>query len=213
MKKLGSLPLLFALVLAAHALLAAEPLYTNNFESAPVGKPPEGMMVMSGDFTVKQDAEGKFLELPGEPLDTFGLLFGPSTAADVTASARFFGTKTGRKYPTFGVSVNGVGGYRLQVSPGRKTLELYKGDELRTSVGYEWPSGTWVQLQIEVRKRGEKECVVEGKAWPIGTPMPKTAMITLTDPEPASAGRAGIWGSPYSGTPIRFDDLVLAPAP
>jgi hypothetical protein len=38
-------------------------------------------------------------------------------------------------------------------------------------------------------------------------------MITLTDPEPASAGRAGIWGSPYSGTPIRFDDLVLAPAP
>jgi hypothetical protein len=170
------------------------------------------MMVMAGEFLVKQEGDSKFLELPGEPLDTFGLLFGPTSGAEVSASARFFGTKTGRKFPTFAVSVNGVGGYKLQVSPGKKALEIYKGDEPRMSVSYEWPSGTWTQLRIQVRKRGEKECVVEGKAWPAGSPEPKAWMITLTDPEQPSAGRAGIWGSPYSGTPIRFDDLLIVPA-
>jgi hypothetical protein len=196
-------------VVALHA--ADAPLYKNDFEAAPLDKEPEGMLITAGDFRVKQEGSGKVLELPGDPLDTFGLLFGPSQKAGVTASARFFGTKTGRKYPTFGVSLGGVGGYRLQVSPAKKTLEIFQGDEGRHSVPFDWTDGSWTSLRIQTRKDGDG-WVVEGKAWPAGTPEPAAWTISFPVKEEPPAGRAGIWGSPYSGTLIRFDDLLLVPA-
>jgi hypothetical protein len=101
------LPFLATALLVA-PLCAATPIYKNDFESAEVGKVPPEMLVVAGAFEVKQDKDGKFLELPGEPLDTFGFLFGPSEKEDVSAGARFFGTKKGRKYPSFGVSLNGA---------------------------------------------------------------------------------------------------------
>jgi hypothetical protein len=189
---------------------AAEPLYKNDFEAAAVDKAPADVMIMAGTFEVKQDGAGKVLELPGEPLDTFGMLFGPSAKEDASASARFFGTKKGRKFPTFGISLNGVGGYRLQVSPAKQMLEFIKGDEPKLSVPFEWTSETWTSLRITVRKSGAG-WVIEGKAWAAGTPEPEKPLISLEEKTEPTAGRAGIWGSPYAGTPIRFDDLVLAP--
>ena len=210
-------PLLFAplaLALAGGAFAADASLpYAQDFQAAPVEKLPEEFMVMSGAFVVKQDGANKFLELPGAPLDTFGLLFGPTPAEPTGASAsgRFFGTKQGRKFPTFGVSLNGVGGYRLQVSPGKKALEIYRGDEAKGSVPFEWQSGTWTRLRIQVRKAGAG-WVVEGKAWADGAPEPAKSTIAFEDKEEPPAGRAGIWGSPYAGTAIRFDDLAVTAA-
>jgi len=200
----------FAIALLGSPLRAAEPLYKNDFESAEGGKAPSGMMVIAGDFAVKQDKDGKYLELPGEPLDTFGMLFGPSVKDDVSATARFFGTKKGRKLPAFGLSLNGVGGYRLQVSAAKGALEFFKGDESKLSVPYTWTSDAWTMLRITVRKSGSG-WVVEGKAWAAGSPEPEKPLIILEEPKEPTAGRAGLWGSPYSGTPIRFDDLVIEP--
>ncbi len=212
------LPRLLPLVLAfATASLRGadapgKTLYHQDFEAAEVGKLPPEMMVMAGEFVVKTEGgDGKFLELPGEPLDTFGLLFGPAPSGDATASARFFGTKKGRKYPTFGVSLGGVGGYRLQVSAGKKALEIFQGDEARQSVAYEWTDGSWTSLRVQVRKVAAT-WIIKGKAWPAGTPEPAAWTITFETKEEPPAGRAGIWGSPFSGTPIRFDDLDLSPA-
>ena len=204
---------LFFLVLASFSLplAAAEPIYKNDFESAEVGKLPPEMMVMAGSFEVKQGKEGKYLELPGEPLDTYGLLFGPSVKDDVSASARFFGTKKGRKFPTFGVSLNGVNGYRLQVSAAKGALEFYKGDEAKLSVPYTWASDGWTMLRITVRKSGAG-WVVEGRAWAAGSPAPEKPLITLEEKAEPNAGRAGIWGMPYAGTEIRFDDLLIEAA-
>ena len=210
--RLLSLALLAAIAPGRAGAAPEKTLYHNDFEAAEVGKLPTEMMVMSGDFAVRQEAkEGKFLELPGEPLDTFGLLFGPTPAGEATASARFFGTKKGRKFPTFGVSLGGVGGYRLQVSAAKKTLEIFQGDEPRQSVAYEWKDESWTSLRVQVRK-AKDGWVVEGKAWPAGTPEPAAWTITFPTKEEPPAGRAGIWGSPFAGTPIRFDDLDLAPA-
>jgi len=190
---------------------AAEPLYKNDFESAELDKVPKDMLVMAGDFAVKQDKEGKYLELPGEPLDSFGLLFGPSVQDDVSASARFYGSKKGRKFPTFGVSLNGANGYRLQVSPAKGALEFFKGDESKLSVPYTWTPDSWTTLRITVRKKGAG-WVIEGKAWTTGSPEPEKPTITLDETTAPATARAGIWGSPYSGLPIRFDDLVVEPA-
>jgi hypothetical protein len=115
------------------AVADTPPLYRNDFESAEVGQTPKEFLIIAGTFTVQQEAGNKFLELPGEPLDTFGLLFGPTEGEGVSASAKFFGTSKGRKFPTFGVSLNGAGGYRLQVSAAKKALEIFKGDETRVN--------------------------------------------------------------------------------
>jgi hypothetical protein len=210
-----SLPVLASLTVASFAILAplhaADPLYKNDFESADLDKVPKDMLVVAGDFTVKQDKDGKYLELPGEPLDTFGLFFGPSAQDDVSACARFFGTKKGRKFPIFGISLNGSNGYRLQVSPAKGVLEFVKTDESKQSVPFTWTSDTWTNLRITVRKKGAG-WVIEGKAWAAGSPEPEKPMITLDETTAPAKARAGIWGSPYAGTPIRFDDLVVEPA-
>jgi len=210
MKPTRALFLPLAAVFAAWPLGAAEPLYKNDFESAPVDKAPAEVMIMAGTFEVKKDGAGKVLELPGEPLDTFGMLFGPSTKEDVSASARFFGTKKGRKFPTFGISLNGVGGYRLQVSPAKQRLEFVKGDEPKEGVAFAWASDSWTALRITVRKSGAS-WIIEGRAWAAGSPEPEKPLISIEEKTEPTAGRAGIWGSPYAGTPIRFDELVIAP--
>jgi hypothetical protein len=201
------LPALAIFAFAA-AALAADPVYKNDFQSAEVGKLPDGMMVMSGAFAVVDDGGNKVLELPGAPLDTFGLLFGPSQPPGGSATAKFFGTKQGRKMPAFGISLGGVGGYRVQVSAAKKEIEIFKGDEAQTSAPFTWESGAWYSVRIHIRK-ADAGWVVEGKAWPAKSPEPAEWNIHQDVKDQPPAGRAAIWGSPYSGTPIRFDDLVL----
>ena len=185
--------------------------YENKFDRAEVDKVPEDMLVLDGAFAVKEDGGNKFLELPGAPLDTFGVLFGPTEAANVSASGRIFASGKGRRYPTFGIGLNGVGGYKLQVSPGKKQIELFKGDEVVASKDYEWTGNNWTMMRIQVRKDGDG-LKVEGKAWKDGGSEPKEWQIAFGDKAPAPAGRASAWGNPFSGTPIRFDDLRMAAA-
>ncbi|MHA3771733.1 hypothetical protein ACXR0O_09385 [Verrucomicrobiota bacterium sgz303538] len=194
------------------AALAAEPSFSEDFSKAAPDSAPQGMMIMSGGFAVKEEGGNKFLELPGAPLDTFGALFGPTLQElNASASGRIFGTKQGRKFPSFGISLHGVGGYRLQVSPAKKALEIYKGDQSLANVPFEWQSGTWTHLRIQVRQK-DGGCVVEGKAWADGGAEPAKWTITHEDTTAPKPGRAGIWGSPYAGTPIRFDDLKVEAA-
>src|SRR5438128_12038565 len=145
----------------------AKPLYQNDFEQAALDKVPEDFLVLDGRFAVKEEGGNKFLELPGAPLDAYGVLFGPTEKEGTAVSARVFGTGKGRRYRTFAVGLNGQGtsAYRLQVSPAKKALELFKGDELKASVAYEWQSGTWTWLRLQVRKVKDGGWKVEGKVW------------------------------------------------
>src|ERR1051325_6506786 len=126
----------------------AKPVYENDFEQAPVDKVPDDFLVLDGQFAVKEEGGNKFLELPGAPVDAFGVLFGPTEKEGAAVSARILGTGKGRRYPAFGVGLNGQGSaaYRLQVSPAKKALELFKGDEVKSTVPYEWKSGAWTRL-------------------------------------------------------------------
>src|SRR5437762_13249277 len=93
--------LALSLVLA-HQSEAADTkiIYQNNFEKAEPGKVPEDFLVLEGGFTVKEESGNKFLELPGAPLDTFGVLFGPTEDRGVAVSARVYGTSKGRRFPS-----------------------------------------------------------------------------------------------------------------
>src|SRR5882672_4849888 len=92
----------------------AESIYSNNFEKAEAGKLPEELMVLGGEFAVKSEGTNQFLELPGAPLDSFAVQFGPGEKENVAVSARIFGTVKGRRTPSFGVGLGGVSGFKLQ---------------------------------------------------------------------------------------------------
>ena len=192
--------------------VGAEPgtvLYQNNFEKAELNQVPGDFLVLDGDFTVKESDGNKFLELPGSPLDTYGVLFGPTTNSGVCVCARIYGTRKGRREPTFGVGLNGVSGYKLKVAPGKNSLEIYKGDTAEATVPFEWKSGAWTMFRLRVRQLDGNVWKVEGKAWTQTGPEPKDWMISLDDKTKPHDGRPSIWGSPFSGMPIRFDDLAV----
>jgi hypothetical protein len=201
--------LLIVVTLCAAPAFAEKTLYENNFEKAALDQAPEDFLVLDGDFAVKQSDGNKFLELPGAPLDTFGVLFGPTTNAGVCVSARIYGTGKGRRYPGFGVGLNGPSGYKLKVSPAKNALEIYKGDDSLATVPFAWKSGAWTMFKLQVRAVSGQLWKVEGKAWPQTEPEPPDWTIGLDEKTPPHPGRASLWGAPYSGTPIRFDDLLL----
>lgn len=195
------------LSVAAIAADAPKPLYENNFEKAEAGKVPDDLMVLGGEFVVKGDSTNHFLELPGAPLDSFAVQFGPAEKTEVAVTARILGTSKGRRTPTFGVGLGGVSGWKLQVSPGKKALELSKDQEIMATRSYDWKSETWTQLRLEIRKVKEGAWQVEGKAWPQDETELKAKLLTFDPTEEPPSGKASILGSPFAGTPIWFDDL------
>jgi hypothetical protein len=188
---------------------SAPPAYVNDFENAATGKAPEDLMILNGTFTVTQEAGNKFLELAPDPVDGDGLLFGP---ADVTAgevAARIWAAASGRRFPEFGIGSNDAGGYKLIVVPALGVIELHQGDDTKASAPFIWKSETWTKLRLRVSKGEGGKWKVQGKAWPEGTQEPGDWAVSFDDPQAPPAGRASAWGTPYSGKPIRFDDLSV----
>lgn len=186
---------------------AAPAGYSNDFEQAKPGAPPADLMVLNGAFTVVRVDGNNCLELAPDPLDGDGLLFGPTGAATGTVSARIWAAATGRRFPEFGIGANDAGGYKLIVVPAQGTIELRKGDDAKASAHFAWKSGTWTHLALRVEKLPDGKYAIRGKAWVEGSPEPKEWMVSTKEDQPPAAGRASIWGMPYSGKPIRFDDL------
>lgn len=204
-----------ALALGAWLLLwpgAGE--YRNDFSGAAPGPPPKELQAIGGAFKVVEVDADKVLELPGEPLDGFGLLYGPAEHAELDARAKCWGESSGRRYPEFGVGLGDVGGYRLMVLPAQKRIELRKGDDVLKSVDAPapWRSGAWTWVRLRASKKSDGKWAVEGKAWPADGAEPQAWQASHQLTEAAPAGRASVWGVPFSGKPIRFDDLTAAPA-
>jgi hypothetical protein len=185
-------------------------LYQNDFSKGEVGKLPDEMLLLDGGFAVQEMDGNKVLRLPGAPLETFGVLFGPTEAADLAVSARVHSTKKGRREPAFAIGLNGNAGYKLQISAAKKLVELYKGDDVVAKEPLTWESDSWTILKLQVRKVKEREFSVEGKVWKQGTPEPEKWTVTYTEKSEPIAGRASIWGNPFAGTPIDFDDLTVS---
>ena len=167
------------------------------------------MMVLDGNFAVRQDGDNRVLELPGSPLESYGVLFGSAQKENIAVTARVLGTGKGRRFPTFAVGLNGAAGWRLQVTPSKKELELYRGETRKEGVSYEWQSGKWTHLRLQVRKVKDGEWKVEGRVWTKGSPEPSNWTISCTETEEPRPGKAAVFGSPFAGTPISYDDLKV----
>src|SRR5205085_3590208 len=95
--------------LASFVLLLASagpaPSFSENFDALPDGKPPkEKILIVAGAFEVKDIGGGKkALELPGEPLETFGAMFGPADSNAIDVRAKVWAAATGKRFPEFGI--------------------------------------------------------------------------------------------------------------
>lgn len=201
-------PLLLTLLIASSAF-SAEVLYQNDFQKAEAGSVPEGLMVIEGQFTVTEKDGNKALELPGAPLDTFSFLFGPKESSNVAVQVRIFATAKGRRLTVFDVGLGGLGGYKLRAAPAKKQLELYRGDELKTSVPLQWTHSKWTFLKLEILTGEPGKWNIVGKLWQEGGEEPKEPTITFSDSQAPTRERASAGAMPYSGDPVLFDDLIV----
>jgi hypothetical protein len=202
------LPITACLLLFCGSLNGADNvLYENNFEKEQIGKVPENFLVLDGGFAVKEESGNKFLELPGSPLDSYSVQFGPTESSNIVVTARINTTAKGRRFPTFGVGLNGIAGYRLQLSPAKKVVELYRGDAQKASAPLEWSSGHWLKFRLQIRATNPGEWKVEGKVWNADNPEPSNWTVAFDEKELAGSGRPSVFGSPFAGTAIQFDDL------
>jgi hypothetical protein len=184
-------------------------LFETDFESGNVDSVPEELMVLAGEFSVQEIGGNKVLELPGNPLEDFGALFGPAESDGIAVRARVYSESSKRLAPRFGVGLDGVTGYRLLVAPGQNRLQLLKDQEVVASAPFEWKSAAWTSLHLQIRKISDSRWIIEGRVWTTGTPEPHNWPISLEISEAPPAGKASIWGAPYSGKPILFDDLTV----
>ncbi len=196
-------------VVSQVAAVPAAPLYLNDLQKLQPGKLPDEFLVLGGEFSLVKDGDNILIELPSDPIDAYGLLFGPPVKNEgAIASARIFGTKKGRRAPAFGVGIFGISGYKLRLSPAAGKLEIMKDENVQTDVPFDWKSETWTRLKIQATPLDKGQWKVQGRAWPDGEKEPDTWQVEWTDSEAPPSGRASLIGAPYSGTPLRFDDLM-----
>jgi hypothetical protein len=188
-----------------------QPLFSQDFDTLPDGKPPQDLLVLAGNFHIISIDNGKALQVDPNPLDSFGLLFGPAELATGTVSARVRATNTGKRFPEFGVGALGPSGYKLWLMPATSQLQIKAGDQVLTHVPYEWKSGTWTWMKLQLAKTPEGKFKVQGKAWAQGKEEPKDWTIAVEAPAAPKPGRASVWATPYSGTSVQFDDLQITP--
>jgi hypothetical protein len=186
--------------------------YTNDFEKAQVGKVPEDIMVLDGTFAVRSVDGNKCLELAGDPVGSFGALFGPDGLVAMDVKARIWSAAAGKRFPEAGIGADDAGGYKLFTVPARHLLQLRKGDDPVASAPFQWQTAKWIWYRLRVEPQDAKTWQIRGKAWPEGQKEPENWTVVAHDTETPSAGRASLWGSDFSEQPIRFDDLSVEKA-
>ena len=199
------------LVACLVALAADSPprQFKNDFESQPLGKAPDDIMVLDGTFTIAADHGNKYLELAPDPVGEFGALLGPAFGPAVEVKARVWSAAPGKRFPEFGIGAGDAGGVRLFVAPARHVLEIRNGEATQATAPLQWKSGQWTWLRLRIEHPSGKQWLIRGKAWPQdqGEPNDWTITTQLTTAPPA--GRVSFWGEAFSEQPIRFDDLSV----
>ena len=176
-----------------------------------VGEPPAEVFVLDGKVSVAEKDGGKAIQIdPGTELVEASAQFGDSASGSASIQARVFASKKGRSTPRFGLSVHGMAGYRLYVNPAKKLLELVKADQVIATAPFTWTSDSWLNLKIEAKKAAGDAWSITASAWPTTeAAAPATPQLKHEDKGLKGQGKCAIWATPYSNTPIYFDDIQI----
>lgn len=176
-----------------------------------VGEPPAEVFVLDGKVSIAEKEGGKAIMIdPGTELVEASAQFGDSAAGSASIQARVFASKKGRSTPRFGLSVHGMAGYRLYVNPAKKLLELVKADQVVATAPFTWTSDAWLNLKIEAKKASGDAWAIAASVWPATeAAAPATPQLKHEDKGLKGQGKCAIWATPYSNTPIYFDDIQI----
>src|SRR3954469_19551105 len=169
-------------ICADEAKVPAGP-YSTDFSKFQPGKPPEEFYLLNtqADFKIAEEAGNKFLELAGNPLDSFGVLYGPEGLVGGEMTAKIYGTTEGKLFPEFGLGVNDSG-WKIWLIPGQNALVIRKRDDEKVRVVYTgWKSGAWTSFRMKLSKAADGKWQIQGKAWPADGKEPAEWMISTTD--------------------------------
>jgi hypothetical protein len=181
-----------------------------NADNWEAGDAPKEVFVVDGTIKIADKDGNKAIMIEPTPIVDASAQLAVSAAGDSTIQAKVFASKRARSFPRFGVSVHGMSGYRLIVNAPKKLIELVKGDQVVQSAPFTWTPDAWTFLKLEVKKASAEDWSVTGKVWPGDGKEPAEAMVKHSDKGLKGQGKAGVWGTPYSETPIYFDDIEIA---
>jgi hypothetical protein len=183
--------------------------YTCDFQQVEPGQLPPDVKLLRGEFVVKQEGENRLLELGIGELNSFGVLIGPDQAPFSSVQLRSWGDVTGKRCPEIGSGLGGTRGYQLWLMPAAGELQVRRDSRILARAPFDWKPQAWVHTRLEIRPQSQGRWIVSGKAWLDGEAVPSDAIVRHELTEPPPAGRASIWGTPYSEKPIHFDDVIL----
>lgn len=198
-----------SLLFLAQAYSADLKTFTITSDEWPEGDPPKEVFVVDGTIKIAAKDGNKAIMVSPDNLVDASAQVAVSAAGESTIKAKVFASKQGRSNPRFGIAVHGMSGYRLLVNAPKKQLELVKSDETVASIPFTWTSDAWLWMKLEARKSGE-EWIITGKAWAADVTEPAEPLIKTTGKGLKGQGKASVWATPYSHTPIYFDDIEVA---
>jgi hypothetical protein len=173
------------------------------------GDVPKEVFVVDGTVKIAAKDGNKAIMVDATPIVDASAQLAVSAAGAASIQAKVFASKRARSVPKFGVSVHGMSGYRLLINAAKKQLELVKSDVVAASVPYTWTSESWVKMKLEVKPGAGEAWVIEGKVWAADAQEPAEATIKTEDKGLKGQGKSGVWATPYSETPIYFDDVEV----
>lgn len=198
----------------------AAKVYVRTFEKDEIGKEPQGLFFVLGDWTVEEFQGKRVLRLKPTPLDVHQVIFDernneeiPAKVGDHSAQVRVHGERRGRAKPMMGVGLGGISGYMLRLNAPARKIEILYEDESVASESFAWKSGKWYVLRIDVMKTGDKKWDVRGKAWPADEDEPAKPSVRHAAVGELPDGDPSIFGFPISGLPMYFDALTVRPLP
>jgi hypothetical protein len=184
--------------------------FEEDFSSLEVGSEPENLFILDGAYAVSQEENDKRLTLPGSPVGDFGLLFGPRVRQkELSLTFSFLATKQGRRYPSLAAGLGGVRSYRFRFNAATREILLLRQEEEIGKVAFQWESGVWWRVRFQAIPRSEQETRIRLKLWKRVEEEPKEWLFDDLDPNEFAGGKCALWGYPYAGTPIHFDDLKI----
>lgn len=194
----------------------AEPaVFSQDFEKSTEGAPGNDLTVTDGEavFEIVREKDNKVLRMQPAPLVEGGVLLGPTIKGPGSVKARVLATSKRRSHPRFGVGMHGMSGYRVWIVPAVKELHLIRDDAVVARVPYTWASGSWVWLKLEVKAGEGDGSTISASAWQEGQPEPDSPLLTHKADSPPGTGKASLWASPFSSTPVSFDDASVTGRP
>jgi len=194
---------------SASQVFAETKKFAYDFEDWPEGGLKEDAFVVDGKFSAANKDGGKAMMAEVGELIEACVLLGDSAKGSASIQTKVFATKKGRSMPRYSIGVHGQSGYRLVVAPAQKQLQLTKNEEVIKTAPLQWPDATWFVIKLDVKQTGEKQWTVEASAWPADAKAPSEPQIKHDDPTLRGQGKCSIWATPYSGTPIFFDDVKI----